>query len=92
MCDCWPGVVAWRCGAQSAKGYNERKAAKEGRMTEAQLTVSPRSQSADAEMWHRCIVCMENDRNVALMPCRHMYTCKECTQVRALDRLPLPLR
>ena len=29
----------------------------------------------------KCIICMENERNALLVPCGHIYTCKDCTDV-----------
>ena len=36
-----------------------------------------------------CVICLVNDRDTTVLPCRHMCMCHECAQVSCLlDALP----
>jgi len=37
--------------------------------------------AADDDNSTECIICMTNDREVALLPCRHMCMCAECARI-----------
>jgi DNA repair protein RAD16 len=39
----------------------------------------------------KCIICMENERNALLVPCGHIYTCKDCTDVFRKRKNACPL-
>jgi len=36
-----------------------------------------------------CIICMENPKNIVLLPCKHMCMCKQCYEQSALTLCPI---
>ncbi|XP_017082412.2 uncharacterized protein LOC108115469 [Drosophila eugracilis] len=65
--------------------------------TDQQLTrfrKNIRNDQENAESPNRggCVVCMERNRNIVIMPCRHLCLCKECSQqfrLRLESRCPV---
>jgi hypothetical protein len=31
-----------------------------------------------------CVICLVNDRDTTVLPCRHMCMCQDCAQVRSM--------
>lgn len=47
--------------------------------------------STDNNNDNTCVICLTNPRDTVLFPCRHMYTCFECSQMLHANRNKCPV-
>lgn len=54
-----------------------------GRTYETQeiFGISGLASAEDGDTGRECVICMTNERNTAILPCRHLCICSECAQV-----------
>ena len=61
---------------QEREGTHEPSTSNQTLMCEQPSQESPRHPIADNLL---CVVCMEREKNMLLLPCRHICMCKACT-------------
>lgn len=47
------------------------------------------SKTRETKESRTCIICLENEKSVVLMPCRHMCLCETCGAMDRITQCPL---